>query len=545
MNKDGHNGISWFSRLVKAPNFEGDEEKTRVAKLLNITAWFYLVMLLVIGLIMPLTKSGNLWISAGVIGTLMIPVIAALVLLRQGRVQLGGWIFILTLWFLYVGITLLSDGLKSPMIITFITIIIMVGLILGGRAAIIVASMSAVAMFIINSIQVSGPLSKMIVMNDSFSIMLVVLFNILQAAALLYLASDSITQALTRARTNERVLADRNKELQTTVESYDKFMTRVAQGDLASRLHINGNGHESDDPLILLGKRINETTASLQTMILQTREASSDLSSAAAEILAATTQQLSSSNEQSASISQTTTTVEEIKTITEQAVTRAQDVSESSLRTREVSKTGNQSVQETVASMEKIKQRVESIAENILALAEQTQQIGEIITTVSDIAAQSNMLSLNASVEAARAGEHGKGFAVVAAEVRGLATQSKQATAQIRAILSDIQDATNAAVMATEEGSKQVEEGMRLATRTGTAVEQLWHVIDESAQTALQLVAGGRQQATGMEQIAQAMSNINQATFQSLSSTRQAEMTAQNLSQLAKRLTTTIEQYQL
>lgn len=545
MNKDGQNRMVWISRVLKAPSFEGDEEKTRVSKLLNITGWFYMLMLIIIGLIMPLTNSGNLWIAMGVIGTLMIPVIAALVLMRQGRVQLGGWIFILTLWVLYVGLTLLSEGLKSPMMITFVTIIIMVGLILGGRATIIVSSMSAVATFGINSIQLNGPISKMILMNDSTSILLVVLFNILQAAALLYLASDSINKALTRARINEQVLAERNIQLQTTVESYDKYMTRVAQGDLASRLPINGNENGSNDPLILLGKRLNETTASLQTMISQTREAATDLSSSAAEILAATTQQLSSSNEQSASISETTTTVEEIKTITEQAVTRAQEVSESSLQTREVSKTGNLSVQETVASMDRIKQRVESIAENILALAEQTQQIGEIITTVSDIAAQSNMLSLNASVEAARAGEHGKGFAVVAAEVRGLATQSKQATAQIRAILSDIQDATNAAVMATEEGSKQVEEGMRLATHTGAAIEQLWHVIDESAQTALQLVAGGRQQASGMEQIAQAMSNINQATLQSLASTRQAEMTAQNLSQLAKRLTTTIEQYQL
>ena len=121
--------------------------------------------------------------------------------------------------------------------------------------------------------------------------------------------------------------------------------------------------------------------------------------------------------------------------------------------------------------------RVESIAENIVALSEQTQQIGEIITTVNDIAAQSNILALNASVEAARAGEYGKGFAVVAVEVRNLAEQSRQATAQVKAILSDIQKATNATVMATEEGTKQVEDGAQLAMKAGEAIEQLAEVI--------------------------------------------------------------------
>jgi methyl-accepting chemotaxis protein len=202
-------------------------------------------------------------------------------------------------------------------------------------------------------------------------------------------------------------------------------------------------------------------------------------------------------------------------------------------------------VQETIGSMAHIKERVEGIAENILALSEQTQQIGEIIATVNDIAAQSNILALNASVEAARAGEHGKGFAVVAAEVRNLAEQSKQATAQVRAILSDVQNGINATVMATEEGTKVVDAGVGLAAQTREVIVQLAGVIDESAQAAMQMVAGGRQQASGIEQIVLAMQNINQATVQSLASTRQAEKAAQDLNDLAGTLTETVEQYQL
>src|SRR5207253_3648111 len=120
-----------------------------------------------------------------------------------------------------------------------------------------------------------------------------------------------------------------------------------------------------------------------------------------------------------------------------------------------------------------IRQKVQFIAETILALSEQSQQIGEIIASVGDLADQSNLLALNAAIEANRAGEHGKGFSVVAQEIRSQAEQSKAATAQVRAILSDIQRATNAAVMATEQGTKGADAGGRLIERAGRTIEQL------------------------------------------------------------------------
>jgi methyl-accepting chemotaxis protein len=279
-------------------------------------------------------------------------------------------------------------------------------------------------------------------------------------------------------------------------------------------------------------------------LLQETQQTVHELSTAAAEMLAVTTQQMSGANEQSAAIAQTTTTVEEVKAISKQAVTRAQEVVDASQRTVDVSRAGESAVMENIAEMTHIKERVASIAENILALSEQTQQIGEIIATVSDIAVQSNMLALNASVEAARAGEHGKGFAVVAAEVRSLAQQSRHATAQVKAILSDIQNGIDMTVTATEEGTKVVDSGVHLAAETQAVIEQLTHVIDESAQAAMQLVAGGQQQASGVEQIAMAMQSINQATQQSLASTHQMERTAQDLNDLSLRLTETVELYQ-
>jgi methyl-accepting chemotaxis protein len=383
--------------------------------------------------------------------------------------------------------------------------------------------------------------------------------NALMAAALLFLATRSLAEALGRARGKERELDQRNQELEAmhaslearnqqlrdAAHEYSDYLAEVGRGNLSGRLAISQVERSEDDPLVLLGHRLNGTAASLRDMILSIRDAATSLSSAAAEILASTTQQVSGASQQSAAISQTTTTVDEVRNIAEQTVARAQEVAEVAQHSAELSRAGEEAVQSTIESMGRIRSRVEGIAENILALSEQTQQIGEIISTVNDIATQSNMLALNASVEAARAGEQGKGFAVVAMEVRSLAEQSKQATAQVEAILSDIQKATNMTVMATEEGTKGVEEGVTLSARTGEVIQQLRGAITQSAQAAMQMVAGGQQQTSGIEQIALAMGNINQATVQSLASTREAERAARDLNELAQNLIGLVEQYQV
>ena len=131
-------------------------------------------------------------------------------------------------------------------------------------------------------------------------------------------------------------------------------------------------------------------------------------------------------------------------------------------------------VQANIDKMMVLKQRIQIIAELILELSEYIQQIGSIIGLVEDIAEQTNMLALNAAVEAARAGEHGKGFAVVAGEIRKLADESKQATTKIASLINDIQHTTNSTVMATEEGSKEIESGVKLAGN----IEQNFNVLN-------------------------------------------------------------------
>jgi methyl-accepting chemotaxis protein len=390
--------------------------------------------------------------------------------------------------------------------------------------------------------QTYGGIVTILFGSSSLVIAAIIVRSVLLEQENLFRQSQRANLEIERRAAVEKELRE---HLQAVAKEYVEYMAQVGQGDLVVRLALSENGQGAEDPLIALGHNLNQMVASLHGMSLGIREAASGLSTAAAEILASTTQQASGASEQSAAISQTTTTVEEVKAIAEQSVEWARQVMDMSERTVEVSYSGKDAVAETIVGMGQIRERVEGIAENIVALLAQAQRIGEIIATVDEIAAQSNVLALNASVEAARAGEYGKGFAVVAVEVRNLARQSQQATEQVRGILSEVQKGIGAAVTATEEGTKVVEEGVRLVEQAQEVITRLGTVIEESAQVARQMAAGGRQQVSGVGQIAMSMQNINQATVQNLASTRQAEKAASDLNDLARSLTETVEQYRL
>jgi methyl-accepting chemotaxis protein len=266
------------------------------------------------------------------------------------------------------------------------------------------------------------------------------------------------------------------------------------------------------------------------------RENIAQLSSSSAEILATTTQVASSAAETAAAVSETTATVEEVKQTAQHASQKAKYVSDSAQKASNVSQAGRRSVEEALHVMHRIREQMGSIAESIVQLSEQSHAIGQIIATVNDLAEQSNLLAVNAAIEAARAGEQGKSFGVVAHEIRSLAEQSKQATGQVRTILGDIQKATNVAVLATEQGNKAVEAGVKQSSETDEAIRLLSASINEAAQAATQIAASSHQQMVGMDQVAVAMNNIKEASEQNVAGTRQAELAAQGLHQMGVRL---------
>lgn len=149
--------------------------------------------------------------------------------------------------------------------------------------------------------------------------------------------------------------------------------------------------------------------------------------------------------------------IEKLKNLSKEALITSKNTEKQVNQSITFSQKEHEAISSNADKMLILRQKVQMIAELILELSEHTQQIGNTISVVDDIAEQTNMLALNAAVEAARAGEHGKGFAVVAGEIRKLADESKQAITKITSLTSNIQYTTNSTVMATEEGSKEIE----------------------------------------------------------------------------------------
>ncbi len=337
--------------------------------------------------------------------------------------------------------------------------------------------------------------------------------------------------------------------LEKIVTEYQNFLAHVAAGDLTSQLELvrstSADRDKVNDDLYQLGMNLNDMVTSLNSITRQVREAVDGITSAATEIQAATTQQIASTTEQDVAVTQTVSTVEAIRATVRQTSERARSVADAAQQSITVSKQGEEAVASTAEGMQVIRQQVEKIAETILSLSERTQKIGEIIDTVNDIASQSKLLALNASIEAARAGENGEGFAVVAMEVRQLAEQSREATARVRDILNEIQQATNTAVMVTEEGTKGTERGMQLANQAGEAIRNLASMMEEAMQTASQIATSTHQQTMSMNQLSTAMQQIKQASSQSAASSRSAEQSARELTVTSQQLEDAVALYKL
>jgi methyl-accepting chemotaxis protein len=315
--------------------------------------------------------------------------------------------------------------------------------------------------------------------------------------------------------------------------------TRIGKGDLTAE--IRQVSHNDEVGSLFQAFRI--MTDNMRTMVRENKESVNLLSSSSAEILAAATQVAASSVETATAVSQTTSTVEEVRQISESSSAKAKAVSDKAEKNTEIAQNGKKAVASLVENMDNIRERVESIAESVVRLSEQGQAIGEIIASVNDIADQSNLLAVNAAIEAAKAGEYGKGFGVVAQEIKGLAEQSRQATTKVRAILLDVQKGTSAAVMATEQGNKAVEIGVKQSQEAGESIRVLTDSVAEAAQTAIQIAASNQQQMAGISQVTSAMENIKQGSAQTAASTKQAEIAARNLNELAQKIKQLMEHY--
>jgi methyl-accepting chemotaxis protein len=351
------------------------------------------------------------------------------------------------------------------------------------------------------------------------------------------IASSFNTMAgkIREAAEREQEIFERDRQatvmLKNKVAQLRGFVEKIATGDLTDRTEVEG-----DDDLAGLGQNMNNMTDNLSTMADQIIRASSQLGSTLHQMQESISTQSAGATEQAASVSETVSTLEEIRATSRQTMEKATDMGTVAEQTRLSGEQGLEALEHSIAGMQLINEKMDIIAKTILELSEQSQRISEITASVNNIAVQSKMLSLNASIEAAKAGEAGKGFAVVASEVRGLAEQSQQATAQIDKILASLRQATEKAVMVTEEGQKGVDQGVELVAETGERLKQVVDMVRDTAVSSTQIVAAVRQETSGIDQIATAMGDINKATSQFAASAAQSKQVVEDLNRLATEL---------
>ncbi|MDO9539101.1 MAG: Cache 3/Cache 2 fusion domain-containing protein [Methanocalculus sp.] len=344
-----------------------------------------------------------------------------------------------------------------------------------------------------------------------------------------------------------RIIIGFNKTLERITEPVNEAMRLAgfyATGDFTARFNpeipVAGEFIAYRDALNTIGIELSRL---MKLITEELYEGISVLSSASSEIIAVTAHLSGESSQTVRIVDETTDSVEGVRLQTNRANQKTRAVTEKAMKASFVSKDGQQSIQEILDGMNQIRRQMDVIGTNVVKLSEQSTAVGEIIATVTDISEQSNLLAVNASIEAAKAGDFGKGFAVVAHEIHILAEQSKQATAHIRTILTDIQRGVSGTVVSVDRGSASVEDTVRLTAQAREAIEVLASAITDSSKEAYEIADSISEQASGMDRISHAMEKIQEAARKNLENTQKAEKTAEVLHELGIRLKKITEQY--
>ena len=305
----------------------------------------------------------------------------------------------------------------------------------------------------------------------------------------------------------------------------------IAGGDLTVDIV-----QKSNDEVGQLALAFKVMVENLRKALGKTIEASGAVASASSKISSSTEEMAAGMQEQTNQAGEVSSAVEEMtKTIVENSK-NAVHTAETAKQAKVAAEQGGKVVEETVAEMNRIANVVNQSAETVKALGKSSDQIGEIIGVIDDIADQTNLLALNAAIEAARAGEQGRGFAVVADEVRKLAERTTTATKEIASMIKTIQNDTMGAVTSMNEGTKQVNEGIKLAEMAGLSLKEIVDFSQKVTDKIARIATASEQQASKSEMITGNFKTITQCTRETADSVARVAETASNLSSLSEQL---------
>jgi len=314
------------------------------------------------------------------------------------------------------------------------------------------------------------------------------------------------------------------------LELLEKMAGRIADGDLS----ITSINITSQDELGRLAKTFETMVANLRNLVRKIDSSSEMVAASAEELTASADQSSQAANQIAISISDvskgletqlsaandTSAVVQQMSASIQQIAANINEVAAQSTQATTKATSGNKSVDKAVHQMANIEQTVINSAEVVTTLGERSKEIGQIVDTISGIAGQTNLLALNAAIEAARAGEQGRGFAVVAEEVRKLAEQSQEAAKKIAVLISEIQDDTNKAVIAMNEGTREVKLGAEVVNTSGQAFQEITSLVSQVSNQISESSSAIEQMAIGSQQIVSSVKRIDDLSKQATSETQ-------------------------
>ncbi len=331
---------------------------------------------------------------------------------------------------------------------------------------------------------------------------------------------------------------DRDK-MQHQVMDLLSVVSTAAEGDLTIKAEVTA------DALGSVADAFNLMITGLTTLVAQASTVANEIQRSTGDILHSAERMRMGAEQQATQIRSASEAVNAMSMTTQRMAENAGAATQTSVKATQAAVKGGTAVSETIKGMQRIRATVQSTGKKIKGLGERSLEIGAIIEVINEIATQTNLLALNAAIEAARAGEQGKGFAVVADEVRKLAERAARATKDITGLIKGIQVETSEAVTVMEEGTREVEEGTKLADQAGAALREIEQIVKQTATLMTDITRAAADQVKSTESVVHTMGNISQLTQETAHGVQETVATISGLADLTKRLNDAIGRFKI
>ena len=346
-------------------------------------------------------------------------------------------------------------------------------------------------------------------------------------------------RALVQTETERDDERRKREELQRNITRFLDTATEIAQGDLTKR------GQVTSDALGSVVDAINVMVGELAIIINDVRDTAHQVLTSATEMIGAMEATAGGAQTQSREAVGVSDAMEGLSRSMRRVAENAEASATAAKQTLDSATKGEHAVRASLAGMQRIRGEVQGISKKVKSLADRSLEISEIVNTIEDIASQTNLLALNAAIEAAGAGESGLRFAVVAEEVRKLAERSGKAAKDIVVLIKTVQAETQQAVVAMEEGTREVEAGFKVTVEAGERLHQIGEISQKSAALALEISEATQDQVRGVEGGAVAVQAIAGVAVETEKAVLETRKTMDQMVRVAEALTASLARFKL